>query len=247
MAFLCRKQKLYGIPDAFAGVPQDQRQAAIRSACDSLVEKQIATTDFDSQITLDPDYLKLVDMCCDCERCAAITSQKKDGTASSKLFWRKRDEFLMAEATGTAYVFSKVLQEDVAKYWPTYQPTEKLGVEVRETAIPSVSLTKAKRAVLNGDDDAASRALRENGAGPSLTTILVDGLKETADYLGVLLVSTSGTESTTEERAWLSGHGAILEIGKTVINFRTCITFKQTHGAKVVDEYAAMLRTFVAE
>lgn len=51
-AALCKKAKLYAIPDDFEGLPQEQLSAAIQNTKNGLWEKHLLSMDFDGNTTL---------------------------------------------------------------------------------------------------------------------------------------------------------------------------------------------------
>lgn len=245
MARLSGKRVIYGIPDGFALVPQEELQGEVQRVTDSLCDKGIATMDFDGKITVSEEYSELLRSCCDCGKCLTVNLKKKDGTEENDIFWILDGVFLMAEVIGERYVFSSTDTSFVKELFFGIDFPAGDSSHASETVILLRKLTEAKRACTQGKTDDATRILRQNGADERLACVIADGLCEKAGYVGLLLMENSGGNCKKTERYFLHSRGLILALSQTVVNLRTCCSFKEQGGDVAGAEVSALLDAFL--
>ena len=225
LANISGKESMYGIPDGFERIPDEEVPSVRETIIGKLLDEGIITMDFDGNLTVAEDYRKLVSVYCDCQKCMTVNRSGDDGAAEDLIFWRFNGKTYRAEVLDDDLAFSltadlepeTVLMQDEWRETPEREPSE--------TIIPQIALSNAKRSAAEGKKDEALRVLRQNGADERTAAVLYDGLQGNAHYLGVLIMdlSTGGFEKT--EKAWLSGRDMILALSTTVVNFRTCTVF----------------------
>ena len=113
-----------------------------------------------------------------------------------------------------------------------------------ETVIPQIALTKAKRYAIKEKTEEALRILKQNGADNRTAAVLYDGLREKAQYLGLLLMDMSSGTCEKTEKAWLNGRGVIYSMGKTVVNLRNCTVFTEVEREAVSQDIEKLAAAF---
>ena len=245
LAATAGKGKMYGIPDGFAWVPDEELQAARQQVSDALLEEDVLAMDFDGKLSVAADYQELVDVYCDCKKCLTVNRQSTDGKSEDLIFWQKDGNIYRAEIDEDWYAISNVSPFEaeasvVAENWPerTSQPSA-------DVIIPQIALTKAKRYAMNGNTEEAHRILRQNGADDRTAAVLCDGLQERAQYVGLLLMDMRSGDCKKTESAFLSSRGINFVMGTTVVNFRTCTTFTECEGAEAQRQIKELVSAFL--
>ena len=244
MAYISRKQKMYGIPDCFAGLQQAERQLAIQLACDQLSKDSIMQMNADGQYVLNCEYDLLLSFVCDCSRCLTVAIQKGPGSGVNLIFWKKDGQFLQAEAIGNRYFFSLPEPFLIAG---CYKDVLKGGLECNgiPVEIPQIVLTKAKRLCGDRKLDEALRILRQNGANETEAAVIMQGLEEKACYIGMLLMKVDHGVCHIEEHAFLSSRNIVMELSHTVSNFRTCARFTPASVSQAESALATVVQKFL--
>ena len=140
MAYLAKKEKMYGVPDVLGA----ERNVALQTVIDELVSQKIADINIDGQIALRPEYFTTVNTYCDCERCMTVNARTENGTEHSYIFWLKDAEYAMAEVVDDRYVFTStdtdLINALIDQLLCSTQAKELTPVVV----IPQLELVKAK-------------------------------------------------------------------------------------------------------
>lgn len=236
------KKKMYGIPDGFAWLPDEEVAVARQLVCDTLQEEGILIMDFDGKISVAPDYQKLVCIYCDCQKCLTVNRQLVDGKAENLIFWCYDAHIFLAEAEEDYYCFREVTPTEVESqiFGEKWSCTEEH--KNYEITIPQIALKKAKRFATKDDSENAIRILKQNSADERTAVILFDGLQEKAHFLRLLLMSLDLDHPEETEKAWLNSRRTIISIRQTVVNFRTCTCFTEVSEESVkqgVKEFVA--------
>lgn len=241
------KSKMYGIPDGFAWVPGEELRAMRQQIGDALLEEDILEMDFDGKLNVAADYQELVGVYCDCQKCLTINRQSNDGRSEDMIFWQKDKNIYRAEIDEDWYAIGKVSPFEaeasvIAENWP-----ERLSQPLAEVVIPQIALTKAKRYAMSGNTEEALRILRQNGADDRTAAVLCDGLREKAQFIGLLLMDMRSGNCEKTESAFLSSRGITFAMRTTIVNFRTCTTFAECEGTEaqrqIEENVTAFLRT----
>ncbi len=245
IAVTAGKDKMYGIPDDFSWMEDEDIPAARQQVSDSLMDEDIIGIDFDGKLSVSQDYEELAEIYCSCRKCLTVNRQAANGASEDLIFWQYGDKYYRAEETeDDYYVFSTVddleIKAELTKdTWPE-------GADgSNETAIPQVALKRAKRFVTHKETDQALRVLKQNGADERVAAILLDGLQEKAQYLGFLLMDLKSGECEEREKSWLSSRGVILSMSSTVVNYRTCTVFTETTKDEVSQEIGNIVSAFL--
>lgn len=221
MAYLAKKQKMYGVPDAMGA----DRKAELQTVLDGLVSQGIADMDMDGKITLRADYFPTVSYYCDCEKCLTVNVRKEDSTEQSVIFWLHNDGGVMAEVMDDRYVFSAVDMDTVKAMVNGLLCTDSTKELTAPVVIPQLDIVKAKRACLRGNYAEAVRMMRQSGADSRISNAIVSGLQGHAYYLGLLYMDMQTGTCRKKDLSFLYSDGMILSLGQTVANLRTCATF----------------------
>ena len=245
MAGLCEKKTIYGIPDGFAAVYEEDMPAAFQQVNDSLIKSRIAEMNFDGKVILHDEYRELIHVCCDCEKCLTVNIQRADRTAADYIFWQTERSLHMAEAVGNQYVFSRTDAAMIRMLTAEYSFSGNGAAESLELVIPQTELLKAKRQARGGNHDGAVRILRQNGADERLSHIIAEGLDEKAVYIGILYMDNRESSCRQTEIAYLNSQGAVFQLGQTVMNFRTCAVFREVDGADARQALSDLIDQFL--
>lgn len=244
LAALSGKEKIYGIPDAFAAIPPSQRKKASSEAEEQLLARQILTMDFDGKVCVSEGCRELIEFCCDCRKCLTINLQKADGTACSFIFWKKDKKLLVAEVIGEQYLLSFTSAETVRKILDELR-WDVSGEMPPKAEVPQTVLAKAKRLWASGKDDEMFRLLRQNGANEQMASIILDGLQEKAQYVGFLLMDNKKDICEKTEVAFLGSRGVVLALNQSIVNFRSCLVFKPVNAEAADKSLLSLAESFL--
>ena len=243
LAAAAKKEKMYGLPDGFSWMPEEEMPVAHRQIADALLDEGVLVMDFDGKTSVAAEYVEMVNVYCDCSKCLTLNRQKENGVSEDKIFWQYNERMYCAEAQEDDYVFHTVsgpeIQADLAQ-----EKWTSVGAAGMETVIPQIALTKAKRYAIKEKTEEALRILKQNGADNRTAAVLYDGLREKAQYLGLLLMDMSSGTCEKTEKAWLNGRGVIYSMGKTVVNLRTCTVFTEVEREAVSQDIEKLAAAF---
>lgn len=231
MAQLCNKAALFGIPDGFEMLAEEEIPQARMETLDDLLAKQITTMDLDGNTILDEAYLPMMEEICDCETCLTVNYQSGTERSEDVVFWRTGNRFLRADVMGNNFVFLSDDEDGIKSYLSTLSMPGCNEAGTTAVTIPQIALAKAKRAFANRDEEGAKRTLMQNGSG-ALTDAISEALQENADYLGLLVIRNLQEESQMQQAGFLSSNGCLLSLSDDVVNYRNCTVFSRcTTGA----------------
>ena len=107
MAAAAGAEKVYGLPDVFAGTSQGEQTALLQSATESLMKKHVLQMDFDGITELEPEYKELFAAILSCEKCLTVNLQDAQNGARAFIFWKTENNTVtMAEAVEDRYILS---------------------------------------------------------------------------------------------------------------------------------------------
>ena len=245
MAKLLRKNYLFGIPNGFEMLSEEEVPQAEASVFDGLLNKQIARMDLDGRTVLAEEYHELVAAICDCDACLTVNYQKRQDRAEDTVFWKTGASFLRADVVDDCFVFVAEDAAGIKSHFSTVVIESRDEVERKSVTIPHIALAKAKRALANEKEDDAKRTMVQNGAG-NLTDAILFGLKEEADYLGLLLMVNKPVEKPMTQAAFLCAGGILLELSETVMNYRNSTAFSVCSEADAANQIQAFYDQFAA-
>ena len=225
MAELCRKKALYGIPNGFETFPEEEIPKVKIEVLDKLLAKQIVQMDLDGKTVLaDSAYQELIDAICDCDACLTVNYQLSAERSEDVIFWRAANGYLRADVTDGYYVFLSEDASGISAYFRTLTMKGRMPFEAKACTVPHIALAKAKRDFADGKENDAVRILMQNGAETIAETIIA-GLKEEADYLGLLLMVNRPNEKAPQQAAFLGAKEVLVSLSDTVQNYRNCTRF----------------------
>lgn len=245
MAELLHKNAMYGIPNGFEMLSDDELPQARAAVFDELLNKQIIRMDVDGRTVLSEAYHELVDAVCGCEACLTVNYQSGQDRAEDTVLWRTGTSFLRADVIEDRFVFVTEDADGIKSYLSAIMIKSNGPAEKKRVTIPHIALAKAKRAAADKKDEDAKRILLQNGA-DDLTDVIFAGLEGNADYLGLLLMVISSEDKPTRQAAYLSANGILLELSDTIMNYRNSTVFSACSEAEVADQIQAFLKQFVA-
>ena len=227
LAACSNKKKMYGIPDGFAWLSEEEASLARQQVSDALQDEGILSMDFDGKISVATAYQELVYFYCDCTKCLTVNRQSSDGNVENLIYWNCNGRIISAEVEEDQYCFQEINSTDVAarifaESWSSIDVHDDT-----EVIIPQIALKKAKRTAAKGDSENAMRILKQNGADERAATVLLDGLQEKANYLRLMLMKIESDRCEELEKSWLNSRRITFSMDKTEVNYRTCTCFTE--------------------
>lgn len=242
MAHVSKKQKMYGVPDAFAQRDATKRERAMRQVCDNLVNDSVMDVDFEGNYCLHPANADLVQFICEPDMCLSIELQRVHNPGTRYIFWRKRNQTLWAEVENNRFRFFRDNPEWVLESCRgVLQGTD----IIEKTVIPRIALQKASRFCKANIPDDAIRILRQNSASEKLATVIVDYLCNEGAFIGATLLCLHDSQPQKRRIAFLSGRNIVLSIGETITNLRTCSVFTGVTTEHAEGALESMLLSFM--
>ena len=242
IAYISGKTKVYGIAyDIGSDI-----EASIHKITDTLVTKDVLTINVDGGILVADDYRDIVNFVSDCQNCITINAQKKNGESQSIIIWKYNDQYLMAEFNTDYYLMVSIDEYIVKSILQSFLPTNQCEVHADDVIIPLKELTKVKRLGNSKASADIDLMLKQNGvADDKISKLIADGLLERADYIGILHMDMNVGECQKEEAAYLSDGNVILEINRTIVNFRTSLCFSCKTAMQVGATIESMVDAFI--
>lgn len=241
MAYLMKKQKMYGIPDAMG----TERNAVLQAVLDGLVSQGIANMDIDGHITVLPEYFATVNTICDCQKCLTINVRKSDTKEQSFIFWAIDGVWVMSEIVEDRYVFS---QTDADMIRAITAGLLNVG-EVREmnsqAVVPQLDIVKAKRACAKGNHIEANRIIRQCGVDPKTSNVITAGLCGSTYYLGLVYMDMCTGACEKQDMSFIYNDGVLLALDQMVSNLRTCATFTSIGDDDLRSRVDSLLSSFL--
>lgn len=245
MAKIAHKRAMYGVPDGFEMLSEDEKPLAQAGVLDGLLAKQIVKMDIDGKTVLsDPSYQEMLTAICDCEACLTVNYQFGHDRAEDVVFWKTEAGLLRADVIDEHFVFVSEDTLGLKNYLSTISLSSGAFNGKKSVTIPQIALAKAKRAVMDGKKEDAKRALLQNGAG-NLTDVILSGLEEKADYLGLLLMVNKPDEKAPQQAAFTGAEGILLSLSDTVLNYRNCTAFTSCSESDVTGQVRSYLEQFL--
>lgn len=239
MAYLIKKQKMYGIPDAMG----TERNLALQAVLDGLVSQNVAQMDMDGHITLRPEYVATVNAFCDCKKCLTIHASQEDAKEQSMIFWACEGAWVMAEMVDDCYVFSKTDGDMIEAISNGFIYPGETGVLTSQAVVPQLDIVKAGRACAKGNSMEALRIIRQSGVEPNISNAIVAGLLGSAYYLGLVCMDLGSGACQTQALSYIYIDGILLSVSQTAVNLRTCVTFTPITG----EDMRNTVRTLVSD
>ncbi len=221
MAYLLKKQKMYGLPYEMGKKQHEEMQLVI----DELLTQGIVQMDMDGNIEVLPAYGDLVNIYCDCNKCLTINVRKEDMTTQSLIFWVYNNTCFMAECVDDHYIFSPIDDFIVKATIVDLLCTVDADILSEPVVIPQISVIKAKRACTKGKYNDAIQIIRQCGASSDVCNAIVSGLEERAYYFGLVYMDIHTGVCDKKELTYLCTNKILLSLEQTTVNFRTCAVF----------------------
>ena len=224
---------------------EDEKPLAQAGVLDGLLAKQIVKMDIGGKTVLsDPSYQEMLAAICDCEACLTVNYQFGHDRAEDVVFWKTETGLLRADVIDEHFVFVSEDALGLKSYLSTISLSSGAFNGKKSATIPQIALAKAKRAVMDGKKDDARRTLLQNGAG-DLADVILSGLEENADYLGLLLMVNKPDEKA-QQVAFTGTEGILLALSDTILNYRNCTAFTSCSESDVTDQVQSYLEQFLA-
>lgn len=241
MAYLAKKEKMYGVPDVLG----TERNVALQTVIDELVSKKIADMNIDGQTALRPEYFSTVNTYCNCQKCMTVNARTEDGAEHSYIFWLSDAEYALADVVDDQYVFTStcpdMIKALVSQLLCSAQAKELTPVVV----IPQLELVKAMRTCVKGDYAGTTRIIRQCGASPDVSNTIVAGLQGNAYYLGLVYMDMLTGECQKQDLSYICNDGVLLSLGQTVANLHTCATFTPVKCEDMHDAVKVLVHSFL--
>lgn len=246
IAQVAHKKTLYGIPDGFEMLPEDERPLVQAEVLDNLLSKQIITMNADGKAAIsNTSYQELITTICDCEACLTVNYQFGHDREEDVVFWKTEAGLLKADVIDGHFVFISEDALGLKNYLSTIAIKSGVFNSDESVTIPQIALAKAKRAMLDGKKDDARRILLQNGAG-NFADVILSGLEENADFLSLLIMINRPEEKSPQQAAFMGTAGILLALSDTVLNYRNCTTFSSCSENDVANQIQSFLDIFLA-
>lgn len=237
-------EKVYGLPDYFAGISQGEQNYLLQAATERLMEKQVLKMDFDGVVELAPDYRDIASVVFSCEKCLTVNLQDGRSGAKAFIFWKSTDRLVMAEAVENQYVLSfsdgDFLKALVSSF--AYKDADELPGSF---VIPGITLEKAKRACEEGRLDDAIRLIRQAGAHEKEAFMFAEALCCRADVLSVLLADAQNGDAITE-LTYFQTNRTLFRVGAKVVNLRSCAEIAGADAESAKTSIEQLVNSFLA-
>lgn len=246
MAGIIGKDSLFGIENDFSRLSIEELPAVFQEQMLALVEQGAAAMDMDGRFSLRSESLEIIQFVCECDQCMSLTVDGPGTTGNRILFWRRGNRFLMGEQINGYYVFSKADAAMVRGCAPTVDWAGMGNQVFAETVLPRLALTKALRFCRKEQRGEAWRILRQNGADAVSANVIVDCLRENANYISLGHMIRRGEQLESYEKKYLSGRGIAIALSETIVNLRSCVVFSCVELSTVRAEITTMIDSFLA-
>lgn len=246
MAKLCKKKAMFGIPDGFELLSDEERPQAQLEVMDSLLSKQITRMDLDGKTVFAyKAYRELISAICDCDACLTVNSQIGADRSEDIVFWSSANGILRAEVIEDRFVFGPEDAAGVKAYLSAVILKSRSSKAGLSATIPQIVLANAKRRVVDKKEEDARRMLLQNGA-DVLTDAILTGLQEKADYLGLLLMVNKPTEQPPQQAAFLCAGDILLSLSDKVVSYRNCTVFSACSENDAAVQIQSLLDQFLS-
>lgn len=222
---------MFGIPDIYSCIPNEDKSSAFQMALDSLEEKGAISLDFDGKMTILPKYKEYADVICDCDVCIAVNRHDKNGVDSSIVFWSNNGSIYRADIVGELYCITMASSDDVRISVESNSIKSSVESASSSVSIINATLQKVKRLALEGRMDDAMRELLQNGCNEHGALVILDSLTNQSDYFCLSLITPE--EESIIERAWIGSRDTIFELSADTVGFRPSTTFSASSSAAV--------------
>lgn len=173
----------YGVPDGLSGLSWQMLQLRIMELQDSLRGKDYMQPDFDGNNQTDSQLLEMLSVCGDGDGFICFESNIAGGAQTGYFYFVKGRQAYKMTPQGEQYLFEpirpdrikeKILNEVIWK--------ETLSTQEHSFSILQKNLEKAAKLTERDAADQAGELLKEAGAGPAVTQVVLDGIGRQADF-----------------------------------------------------------------
>lgn len=245
MAAIAGKDKMFGIPDGFSGISEEELPAIRQQVFDSLLDEGVIRMNFEGRYSVSEQYSAMIMIYCDCTKCLTINRQSADGDTENMIYWQYNGDFFAAEVDGNYYFLRKSSPAEVGQLSVYGFGSYTMDIQNGETIVPQIALKKAKRSIEEKDIENATRILKQNGADERVAAIVLDGLQEKAHYLRLLFIDTIDAGGKEIEKSWLSSRRVIISLRQAVVNYRSCVCFSEVTKKTVEQDVHGILENFL--
>lgn len=245
-AAMCKKARLYAIPDDFEGLPQEQLSAAIQNTKDGLWEKRLLSMDFDGNTTLTDAVKQVVLFCTECSNYLSVVSRSRDAQPSKIVIWKRADQFLYAVVQEKTYGFSFLQRDEVERCLLHLIPWNGKGRAERTIKITQTALKKAKRCAGSNDLDGAALLLRQQGADDTASRIIANALFENTSVFSVVTVDQTTQPPASGQCMFSVDDGGYLLIEPAMEGYRSAAAFADITEAKLKSKILELLGKFLS-
>lgn len=243
MALMNGFEEIWGVPNVLQTLTQEQMGEVLQKTVDQLLDKQVFTMDLDGNMTMQEDYLPVVQICCDCDRCLAVSGQKPGKEAYEVVVWACQGLYLAARVSGGIYTFYAV-DEQTLESFVCWDATGSAGGA--SAVVSRSALRKAERHFRDGQTGDGLRVLYRDGVPENIAAVLGETMLGKAEILDLTVNRRTGTERTRFACRCIGGGGMTLEIGNQTAGFKTCVELVPADAKAVKEKLDKTLREFFA-
>lgn len=243
LAYLCGKTKMFGLPDVFSAIPDEEKQSVLRQTIDALAIKNALEMDFDGNHTVTGAVREIVNAYCDCEKCLTVNSTAIDGSSDSIIAWSSGEKLYCATISEDRYWISETDEGTIKLLTSKEQFTQTIVKGIPNSTILNTALQKAKRFAMSGNSEEALRILLQNGASETAAPLILNSLLETNNYYCIALFTSEADLDI--EKAWIGNADTILELREETVNYRPCTLFSEVSLNNVREEINGVIAKFL--
>lgn len=245
-AAMCKRAKLYAIPDDFEGLPQEQLSAAIQNTKNGLWEKHLLSMDFDGNTTLSEEVKQVVLFCAECSKYLSVVSRSRDAVPTKIVVWKRAKQFLYAVVQERTYSFSFMQRDEVEKCLLRMFPWNGKGRSEKTTMITQAALKKAKRCVKSNDLDGAALLLRQQGADDAAARIIANALFENTAVFSIVTVDQTTQPPVSDQCMFSVDEEGYLIIEPAMEGYRSAAAFEDITERKLKSKVLTLLGNFIS-
>ena len=220
----------YGVPDGLSGLTWQMLQMRIMELQDSLCRKEYMQPDFDGNNQTDRQLMEMLAVCGDGDGFICFESSMAGAAQTGYFYFIKgsRAYKMTPREDNDTYLFEPIsparVRENIlgAIIWKETAPSQDASFGILQT-----NLEKAARLAGRDADSQAGEMLREAGAGPAITQVILDGMSRSADFYSLFFYHTDTQKAPPRSIQFLQGKIlALLE--DDTIRDEDSVTFRPT-------------------
>ncbi len=196
----------YGVPDSLSSLSWQMLQLRIMELEDSLCQKKYMQPDFDGNNQIDQSLLQMLSVCGDGDGFICFESSLAGGIQTGYFYFIKDSQAYKMTPQERQYLFEPVIPSGIRNQicsdiiWK-----ETTSAPEPPFSILQKDLEKAAKLAKRSAAEQARELLHEAGAGPAITTAIVDGMCRQADFYSLYFYHSQTQETPGLSIQFLQG------------------------------------------